>query len=122
MILIKTTETHFYMDPHTRADIQAFRPSVVPTSNFINMLMGQGKIKLIEADLTEDATDAEYEKYFKECDKDERLATESFLSKFQVKEVVVQITATKDSLSPGIKAHIIEQVAASKASHKVKDI
>jgi hypothetical protein len=123
-ILIKTTETHFYMDPTTGSEVQAFRPSVVSSSNFISMLLAQGKVKLIAADLTAEATDEEYAAFFKESDRNERLANESFLSKFQVKEEVITTTTIEASTVKinldKVAPEVLKQVGAEIAANKTK--
>ena len=80
--IVKPTAEHMYMDAHNGQVIEAFRPSVISTTNYTNTLLASGKIKLLASNLTDDATDEEFAKFVTESKGDHDLAVSSFESKF----------------------------------------
>lgn len=81
-LLIATTAAHLYVDPTNGMVVEPFRPTVVPNSQYIAVLMAANKVELIAKDLDDDATDEEFEKFFKESDNKADLAIDSFVSKY----------------------------------------
>jgi hypothetical protein len=81
-LLVKPTGPHYYLDPVTGDEIQPFRASVIRPSQFINTLLGQAKLSLVAGDLTDAATDVEYEKFLSDSEGKEGLANDAFVSKF----------------------------------------
>lgn len=61
--------------------IKADRPTVVSPTVFISTRAAAQQIKFL-ANLNDDATDEEFEKYWKEADADSRLAIDAFLSSY----------------------------------------
>lgn len=80
-LLVETTGEFMLMDTSGRQEVQAARPSVVDNTNFINGRIASGFLKGL-GPLKDDATDAEFAKYFDESKGDSNLAVESFLSTF----------------------------------------
>lgn len=76
------------------AEIQAHRPSVVANSLFVNARTLIGQIRLI-SEVSDEATDAEFEKFVQESDGKMELAVSSFLSKYGVREEVSKKPAPK---------------------------
>jgi hypothetical protein len=60
--------------------IDAFRPSVVTVTEFVKTLAMSRCIEPLGGELPDSATDAEFEKFWKESDKNVDLAISSFLS------------------------------------------
>lgn len=89
-ILLETEGPFSYVDPITRSELSSFRPSVVQTSEFINTLTAGRKVKIIENELMDEATDEEFKKFWVESDKDRSLAIDSFLAKFSAKPKLVE--------------------------------
>lgn len=79
-LLVETTGSFMLKDPSTGDEIDNAHPSVVKRSEFIQSRTAMGQINIISVDLQEEATDAEFQKFWKECKGDKELAVESFLS------------------------------------------
>jgi hypothetical protein len=61
--------------------LNATRPSVIPRSGFIDARIALGQIVKV-ADVPDEATDDEFEAFWRDSDGDRDLAVASFLSKF----------------------------------------
>lgn len=61
--------------------IEAFRPSVVTITEFVNSLVMKRLVKPVGFELPDTATDVEFEKFFIDSDKNVDLAIDSYLSK-----------------------------------------
>lgn len=79
-MLVETTGDFMLVDPNGQA-IQSHRPSVVVSTGFVQSRMALDQIRWL-GDLPERATDAEFEKTFKDADGDGLLATASFLNEY----------------------------------------
>jgi hypothetical protein len=75
------------------------RPSVVESTTFIQSRASLGQIRVLDT-LTDEATDAEFEKYFKESDGDAELAISSFKASYSASN---QTTTTKQPDAPKVK-------------------
>src|SRR4028119_331486 len=62
------------------------RPSVVTMTEFMNLQILKGLITVVEKDLPDHATDAEFEKFFNDSDKDEAMAAQNFRAKVEKDE------------------------------------
>lgn len=92
--LIETTG-QFQLVDELHQVARANRPTVVELSNFFQTRAFVGQIKMIAA-LKDEATDAEFAKYWAEAEGDRDLAIQSFLSGFGVDAVVeVEVEAPK---------------------------
>lgn len=69
------------INPTTGETIEAFRPSVVTVTEFITDLVMKRLLKPVGFELPDTATDAEFERFYKDSDGDADLAIDSFLSK-----------------------------------------
>lgn len=83
-LLVQTTGKFMLIDSITGNPIEHNRPSVVEPSGFIQHRSMIQQVKHI-ADLSDEATDAEFHKYWKESEGDKDLAIASFVEKFGVK-------------------------------------
>lgn len=63
--------------------IPAFRPSVSPLTAFVSQRAAAGQIRVL-ANVSEAATDEEFQKYLKDSDGDVTLAIEAFKSTYPV--------------------------------------
>lgn len=75
------------------------RPSVVESTTFIQSRTALGQIRVLDT-LTDEATDAEFEKYYLESDKDAELAISAFKTAYSSSN---QTTTTKQSNEPKVK-------------------
>lgn len=83
--LVKTTGKFYLLSPNAKEEINYDRPHVVHNQLFVELLVGRRQIRVIDADLSEKATDKEFEKYwreFAESATQERSAIASFLTKY----------------------------------------
>lgn len=62
---------------------EPLRPSVVRNDSFCQTKVAAGVVTVLKANLPEQATDAEWAKFYAESDTDVELALESFLAKFE---------------------------------------
>jgi hypothetical protein len=86
-ILVETPGDFMLIDTsHFAQEIQPDRPSVVDNTNFISGRVSLGQVKIL-GELTEAATDTEFQKFFEESKGDSNLAVESFLSTFGVEQI-----------------------------------
>ncbi len=135
-LIVLPTGPHGYMDPTTNDEVQPFRPSVVNHSSYIDTLIGSSKIKLISNDLSDEATDEEFGKYFSESERDTDLAVQSYLSKFgkhkdadkeaakQAKADALEEAVTKRDAAAkeaSEKAEVVAKSKAAKANEQKKD-
>jgi hypothetical protein len=58
------------------------RPAVVVATAYIQFKAAQGVLRIV-ADAPESATDADFAKFWEECDRDKDLAVASFLASFE---------------------------------------
>lgn len=84
-LLVETTGSFMLLDPIGQ-EIPFNRAAVVESSNFINLQVALDKIRIL-GKLKDEAADAEFVAYWRECDGDGPMAVESFLSKFSVDAV-----------------------------------
>lgn len=63
--------------------IPAFRPSISPLTAFVSQRAAAGQIRVL-ANVSEEATDEEFQKYLTDSDGDVTLAIEAFKSAFPV--------------------------------------
>ena len=83
--LVKSTGKFYLLSPDSKEEINYDRPYVVHNQLFVELLVGRRQIRVIDADLSEKATDKEFEKYwreFAESTTQERSAIASFLTKY----------------------------------------
>lgn len=79
--------------------VEAYRPSVVTATAFVNSRLASGMLVLVAADIPDAATDEDFRKFWKDSDRDEALAVQSFLSK--VKPGVTEVPeVAKDEVKP----------------------
>lgn len=80
-MLAETTGDFMLLDLGANQSMDAFRPSVVARSAFIDARIALSQIVKI-SDVPDDATDAEFAEYWDSADGDKELAVSSYLSKF----------------------------------------
>lgn len=80
--LIKLTGSFMLIDPYTRQAIDPYRPHVVKHTPFMDSRIAARQVKVLNADLTDEATDAEFAVFWADSEGDEALAVASFVSKF----------------------------------------
>jgi hypothetical protein len=80
-LLAETTGAFGLMDLSTGHTLNANRPSVIARSGFIDSRIALGQIVKV-ADVPAEATDDEFEAFWRDSDGDRDLAVASFLSKF----------------------------------------
>ena len=80
-LLVETAGQFQFLDDETGNVIRHDGYTVVPQTNLVAKFSLLGQLKLI-AQLNDDATDAEWRAYVKECEGDLTLAVESFRSRF----------------------------------------
>lgn len=82
--IIKTLDTGTRLNSIDNEVIEPHRPSVVTVTEFVKSLVTEGKLEPLGGPLKDTATDAEFEKFYSEADKNTDLAVDSFMSKFGV--------------------------------------
>jgi len=82
-ILVETTGEFMLTDISTGQTIYNHRPGVIEQSVFFDARIALGQISKL-ADLTADATDEEFDKFWVDSDGKSELAVDSFLSKFGI--------------------------------------
>ena len=93
-VLLKTKGNYCYVDPYSREYVSEFRPSVVTRTDFIMEKIAESSLEVI-APVRDEATDAEFKKYWLETtnnkqEPDEDFAVQAFLSEFGVEKVSVK--------------------------------
>lgn len=77
--LVETTGSFMLIDPHNQDPIHSDRPTVIKSTNFIEWRVSLGHLKILAADLPDEATDAEFVEYWKE---NSEIAVDAFMSNF----------------------------------------
>lgn len=85
-LLVETIGDFMLMDGGAGQEIEAHRPCVVVSSNFVSMRMAVKQIKVL-GELTDEATDAEFITFLNESGDDVELAVGSFLAKYAPEKV-----------------------------------
>jgi len=99
-LLVETTGEFELVDFTANGAIVAFnRPSVVEATTFIQSRTSNGQIRVLDT-LTDEATDAEFEKYFNDSDKDVELAISAFKTSFSSSN---ETTTTKQQAPSEVK-------------------
>lgn len=80
-LLAETTGPFGLLDLSTGHTLNSVRPSVIPRSGFIDARIALGQVVKV-ADVPDEATDEEFEAFWRDSDADRDLAVASFLSKF----------------------------------------
>ncbi len=80
-LLVETTGSFILIDFENGTEIQDGRPTVVSESSFVSARAALGQIRVLDT-LTDDATDEEFAKYFKESNGDTELAISAFKTSF----------------------------------------
>lgn len=89
-ILVETKGSYMLHDLTTGCEIPHDRPAVVIASAFIDQRISKNQIKVLEGDLTDEATDAEFQKSWDASDGKRDLAVDSFLSEYKVEAAPVK--------------------------------
>ena len=97
--LVETIGDIMLMDVMSGAIIPENRPAVVLHGSFVQHQISLNQLRIIATDLSDEATDEEWAKWFAESKGDTALAVDSFLSKFgpNAKPVVKSKTAPSKS-------------------------
>lgn len=99
-LLVETTGEFELVDfSYNQAIVAHDRPSVVEATTFIQTRTSLGQIRVLDT-LTDEATDAEFEKYFKDSDKDVELAIDAFKTAYSSSN---ETTSTKRQDTPEVK-------------------
>lgn len=96
-ILVETSGSFMLLDPYNGQEVQHNRPSVVVVTGFIEVKIAQGDLKVLSPELREEATDAEFAKYWKDSDRKAELAVASFVSAFGKIEASSKGTESHDA-------------------------
>lgn len=88
--LVETTGNFMLLDLGSAQEIDAFRPTVVRLTEWMGVRISKGELKVVAADLKDEATDAEFVTYMKEMNGDAEAAVASFLSKFGKDAIVAE--------------------------------
>lgn len=80
-VIVQTTGQFSLYSLHG-VQIHSRRPTVAELDNFLQMSINVNKAEILLTGISDDATDVEFEKYWKEADGDVELALESFRSAF----------------------------------------
>lgn len=103
-LLVETTGEFELVDFNEGGAIVAHnRPSVVNHSTFISSRTAVGQIRVLD-NLTDEATDAEFEKYFKDSEGDVELALSAFKSAYSSSNETTTSKAVEVKRSPKSKA------------------
>lgn len=101
-LLVQTTAPHMYLDMTQHLQqVQAFRPSVVVNSPYIQNLIAATKVTIVCASLKDEATDEEFAKYVSESEGNIDLAVSSFVKTFNPVEEVEQTVTPKAAEKKG---------------------
>ena len=103
--LLKTTSPIHLVDPCNGQEIHWNRPTVVVHTSFIDSRMSAGDLKLINAEVPDEATDEDFLKFWKDSERDEELAVASFVSSFQEQEKEVAEPKAPVAPAPAPVAH-----------------
>lgn len=85
-LLCETTGEFELVDYGQNAIIVSDRPTVLNQSTFVSQRAAVGQIRILESQLSDEATDAEFEKYFNDSDKNTQLAIDSFKAAYSVQD------------------------------------
>jgi hypothetical protein len=85
-LLVETTSSISLIDSNTGAHIRHNRPCVVPPSQFLTSRAMAGQVRVLKDSLPDAASDVEFAQFWKECEGDQALAVDSFLSSLQPPE------------------------------------
>ena len=80
-VIVKTTGAFSLYNPMGE-QIHARRPTLVALDTFVQMQINVKKVEILLTGLSDEATDAEFAKFWTEADGDLELALESFRSAF----------------------------------------
>jgi len=86
-VLAETTGD-FQLQDEKLQHLPAFRPAVVVMNHSLQRHLGNSQLRILIADLNDEATDAEFVKYLGESEGDRELAIASFASAFSTQPVV----------------------------------
>ena len=73
------------LDPQSGHEIHHNRPTVVPTSNFVQSRTAVNQIKVLSNEVPDNFTDADFKKFWDDSKPDAELAIQSFLASFAPK-------------------------------------
>lgn len=82
--IVKVTGAFMLIDPQTKDYIEE-RPHVVTWTQFLEARTGKGQIKILAANLPDEASDIEFQRYLDEAE-DVDLAVASYVSSFEETE------------------------------------
>lgn len=81
-VLIETRGSFMLVDPYTGDQVRPHRPHVVTHTPFIETRIANKQLRLVNAEITDEATDEEFATFWAEAEGDRELAVESFVAKF----------------------------------------
>lgn len=81
-ILIETTGSFMLVDPYTGEQIRPVRPHVMTHTPFLEARIASRQLRVLNAEITDEATDEEFASFWAESKGDKALAVESFVSQF----------------------------------------
>ena len=79
--IVKTKPGTMLLEVSHSQEVPDGRPAVVLLTYFIHQHIGFGSLKSLAGDLPDEASDAEFAEFWKECDGNEELAVQSYMSK-----------------------------------------
>lgn len=79
--LVETTGAFMLYDMGTREEVSDARPSVLTQGQFLQVQVSIGQLRVLHAELPEEATDADWEAWLVECDGDVEFAIASYVAK-----------------------------------------
>jgi hypothetical protein len=81
-LFIETTGSFMLIDPVSRQEVHHNRPTVIAAGGFVQNQHALGHVTIHLHQLPDEADDAEFGAWLKECDGDKELAMQSYAAKF----------------------------------------
>lgn len=102
-VIAEPTENGFMLMLGGGEFLHSHRPSVVTYDDFLNTKVVRGQVKVLEKDLPDEASDAEFEKTLNASSGDKELAVSSFVSTFKPKEETEEEKKTREKAEKDAK-------------------
>lgn len=118
-ILVKP-KTPFMLLLTRDESMKSDRPSVVTRSDYFDRFLLQQNIQILVHELPDEATDLEFEAFWKESGGDEALAIQSFVAKYaaEAEAAAALIAAEEKAVADQLAAEEKASAAAAKAAAK----
>lgn len=97
--IVQATKPIALMDPNNGQEIEQ-KPSLIVHTQFVAVRVGLGEVKILVADVPEEATNAEFQKFIVEAEGDYELAIESFMSQYKPELVPFNAQKLEPEVAP----------------------